>query len=423
MSELLAVIDANNFYVSCERVFNPKLVGKPVIVLSNNDGCVVARSNEAKKLGIKMGQPFFEIADLVKKHNVEFFSSNYKLYADLSSRVMAAIMHYFPEVEIYSIDEAFVKFDFLNSNEVMPYAKKVKDKIKQWTGIPVSIGIAKTKTLAKLANDYAKKHQETENVFNIHSVDDIDKFLEQFPVEDIWGIGGKLSAKFRQAGILTAKDLKYANPSVVDKIAHINGLRTQDELNEKIAYEVEIDSPAKKSITCSRSFGEKVENIEPLETAISNFAEQAALKLREQQSVCRMLVVFLQTSRFDKKLYFNARETFFENYTNYSAQIIEAAVNSIRAIYRRGFRYQKCGVILADIQPENSIQFSLFENEEVRNKKSDIIKRYDKLNAKYGKGTLIFASSALQNDQWKMIRNRLSPEYTTSWKDLLTIKI
>jgi len=423
MSDLLAVIDANNFYVSCERVFNPKLIGKPVIVLSNNDGCVVARSNEAKKLGIKMGEPFFKIEEFAQKNGIYFFSSNYKLYADLSARVMSTIMRFFPDVEIYSIDEAFVSFNFLRQEEVIPYAKKVRSIIQQWTGIPVSIGIAKTKTLAKLANDFAKKNPETEGVFNICRVINIDDFLEMFPIQDVWGVGSRLTSKFYRAGVKTAKDLKYCDPKIVDSIAHINGLRTQAELNEKKSYEIENITQPKKSITCSRSFGERVDDLETLETAISNYAEQAALKLRQQGSVCGAVIAFLQTSRFDENLYFNAGEKIFENYTNYAGHIISASKDILKKIYRPGFRYQKCGVILTNIAQENESQLSLFEDENIARKQKEIIQTYDKINARYGKNAIGFASSFDKKDKWKMIRKRISPDYTADWNQLLIIKI
>ncbi len=419
----IAVIDANNFFVSCERIFNPKLNGKPVVVLSNNDGCVVARSNEAKKLGIKMGEPFFKIQHFVKLYGVKYFSSNYKLYGDISARIMNVIMQFFPEVEVYSIDEAFVYFDFLENDKINDYAKKVRNIILKWIGIPVSIGISTSKTLAKLANDYAKKHPETEGVFNTDDVENIDEFLKIFPVEDIWGVGRRISVKLNKNGIYTAKDLKYADAKLVDNIFHINGLRTQSELNGFTAYDVEDEIKPKKSITCSRSFGNKVTSLYILEEAISNYTTQAALKLRNQNSLCKAILIFLTTSRFVDNRYFNSNIVVFSNPTNYTPLMIDCAIQSLRKIYREGYEYNKCGVILLDIVSDSEYQVDMFYNDELNDKRNKVMKTVDFINQNFGKNTLSFASNYSKEKVWVMQRNHLSKEYTTNWEQLLTIKI
>lgn len=422
-NRIVAVIDANNFFVSCERIFNPKLNGKPVVVLSNNDGCVVARSNEAKKLGIKMGEPFFKIQHLVKLYDVKYFSSNYKLYGDISARIMNIIMEFVPDVEIYSIDEAFVYLDFLPLDKISEFAYNLRSIILQWVGVPVSIGISTSKTLAKLANDYAKKNPETNGVFNTNDVDDIDEFLKAYPVEEIWGVGRKISVKLNRNGIYTAKDLKYADTKLVDKIFHINGLRTQQELNEITTYEVENETKPKQSITCSRSFGNKITSLYILEEAISNYTTQAAIKLRNQNSLAKAILTFLTTSRFVENRYSNSDVFIFNNPTNYTPLLIDTAIKSLRKIYREGYEYNKCGVILLDLVPENEYQVDMFFEEELNNKRNKVMKTVDKLNDIYGKNTLGFASSFSKDKKWVMHREYLSNEYTTNWDQLLTIKI
>jgi len=423
MENKIAVIDANNFFVSCERVFNPKLKNKPVVVLSNNDGCVVARSNEAKKLGIKMGEPFFKIQSLVKIYDIKYFSSNYKLYGDLSARMMNIINEFCPDVEIYSIDEAFVNLNFLPDDKINDFAIKLKKTIEKWIGIPVSIGISSSKTLAKLANDYAKKNPSTNGILNTNDIENIDEFLNKFLVEDIWGVGRRISTKLYRNAIYTAKDLKYANPDIVDKIFHINGLRTQNELNGLSNYDVIAECSPKKSITCSRSFGNKVVDIEPLIEAVSNYTTQATLKLRQQNSLCKAILTFVSTSRFIENKYFNSDVQILENPTNYTPILIDKAVESIKKMYRKGYEYNKCGVILLNIISEDDYESDLFVDDNLNKKQNSLMKILDKINSNYGKNTISFASNLSKQKKWIMHREYLSNEYTTNWEQLLTIKI
>jgi len=306
MKEIFALVDCNNFYVSCERIFNPKLVGRPVVVLSNNDGCVVARSNEAKALNIGMGVPAFEVADLIKKHSIEVFSSNYTLYADMSRRVMETLATFAPEIEIYSIDEAFLNLAGFKS-PLADYGRQIQRTVKQWTGMPVSIGIAGTKTLAKIANHLAKRSAELDGVLDLSASANIEKVLAEVPLEKVWGIGIRSAIKLKRAGLKTALDLSKADISWIRNRFGVVGVRTVYELRGSCCYPLEDNPPARQSIVVSRMFGVPVESIEQLKEAAATYAARAGEKLREHSLAVNLQTVFVTTSRFIKNKYFNSR--------------------------------------------------------------------------------------------------------------------
>ncbi|MHC4495312.1 MAG: Y-family DNA polymerase, partial [Planctomycetota bacterium] len=316
MKNIFALVDCNNFYVSCERVFEPSLEGKPVVVLSNNDGCVVSRSNKAKRLGIGMGVAFFEVKDFAEKHGVEALSSNYTLYADMSRRVMETLCNFTPEIEVYSIDEAFLNLSGLGDN-LTGYCRKIRQTVKQWTGMPVSIGIARTKTLAKIANRIAKRSPEATGVFELTQCTHIDRALAQTKVENIWGVGIKTCIKLKRAGIKTALDLRGVDAEWMRQRFGVTGVRTIYELRGNRCYELEQEPPTKKGITVSRMFGRKVETVEELKEAIACYASRAGEKLREQGLVAGAMTVFVMTSRFvnPRKRYFNSHGISFPTAT------------------------------------------------------------------------------------------------------------
>lgn len=421
-NQIVAVIDCNNFFVSCERVFNPKLEGIPVIALSNNDGCIIARSNEAKKIGIKMGQPFFEARELILRHKVKYFSSNYKLYGDLSNRVMSTIKQLCHDVEIYSIDEAFVYFEKSFCGNFTEYARNMRRIITQWTGIPVSIGVSNTKTLAKLANELAKKNPEYNGVLNLLDYEDTDSILKKVTVGDIWGVGRKLTIKMNRVGIYNAFDLKKANSDMILKNFSITGLKTLDELNGKPCIELDTTPPPKKGITCSRSFGVRVTKLSELKEAVSSYVTRASEKLRSQNSVTGAILTFVMTGKHSSEQYYNSDIEFFATPTEFTPKLINAAHKSLEKIYKENIPYKKAGVILLDIYPKNDFQSSIFETENPTESENRIMNLIDSVNRLHGKDSITFASTGT-NRRWRMLREHVSPEYTTDWNQLLTIKI
>lgn len=419
MKKVFALVDCNNFYVSCERVFNPKLEGKPVVVLSNNDGCIIARSNEAKALGIKMGEPFFKSKPLIKKHNVKVFSSNYALYGDLSCRVMDVLQEMEPDVEIYSIDEAFLYMP--HSKKITEYAKNIKKRVKQCVGIPVSVGIAPTKTLAKLANRLAKNSLYHDGVFDFTDHERIDELLSGVGVEDVWGIGRRYTKKLNMHGIYTALHLKNANDTWIRKNLTITGLRTVMELRGIPCISLENIQASKKSIVSSKSFGSPVSSLTDLTEAVSTYTSRAAEKLRNQKSIAGGLHVFIATNRFktDRPQYSNSEMVILPEPTSSTPALIAAAVKCLKNIYRPGYEYQKAGVMLTDIVSETCQQRNLFMQSS--DDKAPLMKALDKINAKWGRHTLQYAVSGFKKP-WKFKQTRKSPAYTTRWADLPIVK-
>jgi DNA polymerase V len=412
--EIFALVDCNNFYVSCERVFNPKLEGKPIVVLSNNDGCVVARSNEAKALGIGMGVPAFEVEGIITKNNVEAFSSNYTLYADMSSRVMETLSTLTPDIEIYSIDEAFLNLSSINCS-LTDYGRKIQQAVKQWTGMPVSVGIGHTKTQAKIANSIAKKSARANGVMDLTSFDCLDEVLAETPVEKIWTIGIRTTIRLKRAGIETALALRDTDINWIRQKFGVVGVRTIYELKGICCYPLEHNPPVKKSITVSRMFGKPVESIDELKEAIASYASRAGEKLRQQHLAASIITIFVTTSRFTIRRYFNSHTLEFPVATNDTMEIIRAALLCMERLYRRGFAYKKAGIIFNALVHEERVQKNLFDNID-REKSRRLMKVIDAVNARPD-CSVRWAAEGL-NQAWKVEFKRRSKRYTTCWDEL-----
>lgn len=414
-SPVFALVDCNNFYASCERVFNPKLNGRPVIVLSNNDGCVVARSNEAKALGIGMAVPEFMVRDTILAHHVQVFSSNYALYGDMSQRVMETLQQFCPDLEIYSIDEAFLSLSGFRSKNFSEYARTIRSTVKRWTGLPVSIGIAETKTLSKIANDIAKKTPG--GVFDLLTCSDRETWLGQTAVSDVWGIGKAHTQFLHQHGIKTALQLRQADDQFIRNHMGIVGLRLVMELRGVSCFELEQCPPPKKGITCARSFGKAITQLPEMEEAISNYVTRAAEKVRAEKLAVTNLSVFLHTNQFkDVAQYSNSIALKLPVGTDTTHELIAAALQGIRKIWRDGFAYKKAGVMFVGLVPASQVQADLFDGKDrIRSKK--LMAALDSINGRFGSGTLQYASSGIAKE-WKATFNRRSPAFTTSWDEL-----
>jgi len=421
MKYIFALVDCNNFYVSCERIFAPSLEGRPVVVLSNNDGCVVSRSNEAKKLGIGMGVAFFKVKDLVVKSGLVALSSNYTLYADMSRRVMDTLCNFTPEIEVYSIDEAFLNLSGFG-DDLTDYGRKIRQTVKQWTGMPVSIGIAETKTLAKIANRIAKHSPEAAGVFELTEQSRIDEALAQTSVEHIWGIGIRTCIKLKREGIKTALALRGVDVEWMRRRFGVTGVRTVYELRGMSCYELEDQPPAKKGITVSRMFGRKVETVEELKEAIATYATRAGEKLREGGLAAGAMTVYVMTSRFvnPKKRYFNSRGVYFPVATNYTPKLIEYATRMIQRLYKKGFLYAKAGLILGDIVPEGKVQGNLFDQAD-RQKSRRLMRAIDAVNLKLPDSRLIWAAEGI-DQPWQTKFAKRSKRYTTRWDELAEVE-
>ncbi len=423
---IYALVDCNNFYVSCERVFHASIQNKPVIVLSNNDGCVVARSNEAKKLGIKMGQPVFECEELIKKRNIRVFSSNYSLYADMSARVMNVLAQFSPRVEVYSIDEAFLDLSELNIDDLTDFGHVTKARVLQLTGIPVSVGIASTKTLCKIANETVKKDTHHDGVLDLTTLSDqaMDELLSNVAIEDVWGIGYKYSLFLMNHGILHAKDLKYADEKWIRRYLTVVGERTVLELRGTACIPLETQRPAKKGIMCSKSFGRDVTRLEELEEVVATYAARAAEKLRSQDSLASCITVFVRTNAFkkDSPQYSNSFSLRIPYPTAFTPELIRYALNALKAMYKDGYNYKKAGVYLTKIVPREGIQPDLFSEFSLYNyyRQARLMHIVDAINKIYGRDTLFFAVQGITRS-WKMRQSRLSARFTTQWSEILTI--
>ena len=421
MKYMFALVDCNNFYVSCERIFEPSLEGRPVVVLSNNDGCVVSRSNEAKKLGIGMGVAFFKIKDMAEKHGVVALSSNYTLYADMSRRVMETLCNFTPEIEIYSIDEAFLNLSGFGDN-LTEYGRKIRQTVKQWTGMPVSIGIAGTKTLAKIANRIAKRSPEADGVFELTEQTHIGEALAQTAVEHIWGIGIRTCIKLKREGIKTAMALRGVDIEWMRRRFGVTGVRTVYELRGMSCYELEDQPPAKKGITVSRMFGRKVETLEELKEAIASYASRAGEKLRDEGLAAGAMIVYVTTSRFvdPQKRNFNSRGVNFPIATNYTPELIEYATGAIERLYKKGFLYAKAGLILGDIVPEGRVQGNLFDQAD-RQKSRRLMRAIDAVNLKLPDSPLIWAAEGI-DQPWQAKFAKRSKRFTTQWDELAEVE-
>ena len=414
------LVDCNNFFVSCERLFDPSLIGKPVVVLSNNDGCVISRSNEAKALGIPMGAAAFECEAIFKKHKVRVFSSNFALYADMSARVMQTLAQLSSDIEIYSIDEAFLFVPY--TTNFIKYGREMRAIVKQHTGIPISIGIAPTKTLAKVANKLAKKHPEYGGVFDITNYPAIDTLLAEFPVADVWGVGRQYNKLLLGHSIKSAKDLKYAPDAWVRKKMTIVGLKMVLELRGIPCFGLVDEDPAKQSITVSRSFGRLVSGKREIAEAVASYMSRAAEKLRRGKQLASTITVFIGTSRYhDSERYFNALSFSFSRAVDYTPTLLDAARECLDGLYRPGLFYKKAGVLLHDLVSQDQMQLTLDEPHIDYERQRDIMKMCDKINARFG-NVVSYASTGIDRS-WKAKRLLKSAHYTTNWHELLEIGI
>ena len=417
--KVFALIDCNAFYVSCERVFNPKLNNRPVVALSNNDGCIISRSKEAKALGIKMGVPLFKVKDIVEKEKVVVFSSNYTLYADMSRRVMNIISSSSPYTEIYSIDEAFVELSSLPI-DYESYAHQLRQTILQHTGIPVSIGIASTKTLAKIANHKAKKDDSLNGVCSLMNYNNIDQILELTEVGDVWGVGRRLSKKLINHGIHNAKLLKNCSDSWIRKMMSVNGLKTITELRGISCIPLEEYSMTRKSCCTTRSFGKLLTNLEDIEQAVTTFARRAAERIRSESLAASCVSVFVRTNPFDKKsaYYSNGASRTLSHPTHDSITIIETSLFLTKRIFKNNYQYKKAGVLLSGLCDESEIQETLFEKN--YNQNSDLMSAVDAINYRYGRDTLQMASECKVGN-WRQKRENCTRNYTTQIDRLLLV--
>jgi len=417
----IALIDVNNFYVSSERVFNPRLNGKPVVVLSNNDGCAVARSNEVKALGVAMGAPWFKLKDLARQHGIIALSSNYALYADMSNRVMNILREFSPDQEVYSIDESFLDLTGFQTRDLIRYGQHMRNRILKWTGLPVCVGIGATKTLAKLANHCAKKRTVFSGVcnFNAMSNDELDALLSQVEVGEIWGVGGKLAPRLQALGFKSVLDLKRANPEQLRKQFSVVMEKTIRELNGTVCIELEEIAPAKKQIMSSRSFGQTVRDYASLAESISLYISRAAEKLRRQQSFAGSIYVFIRTSPFrpHDPFYSNGLTIPLPSPTDDTRQLVSIALWGLKQIYRPNFNYAKAGVMLGELVPAQGVQGDMFSQIKTNPKSAVLMSTMDNINRKMGKGSIKLASEGFRRP-WKMRQENKSPSYTTSWNDL-----
>ena len=420
---MFALADCNNFFASCERVFRPDLQGKPVIVLSNNDGCAIARSNEAKALGIKMGDPYFKIKNLVEKHGVAVFSGNMSLYGNMSQRVRWILEEYAPAVEVYSIDEAFLDLRGISNVDFDKYAKDISARCWKMTSIPVSVGIAPTKTLAKIASKLCKQYPKLRGGCYMHRPQDIEKVLRKFPIEDVWGIGRKSSAKLQARYIKTAYDFTQFPEAAVQKMMGITGVRTWKELQGIPCIEFEDGFEAKQSICVSRSFSSEIYDMKELQEQIANFASTMAEKLRKQHSVTSEIAVFAYTNRFKENLpqTHSSALVSFNTPTAEQRTIVSGAVQATRELFRHGYGYKKAGVIASGIQDEGEIVHSLFEDTEAIEKEHKITSALDAINRMYGDGAVRLAVQG--SGHIRTTRQKQSPHYTTRWSDLPKVSV
>ena len=415
----IALVDCNSFYVSCERLFNLKIRNVPVVVLSNNDGCVISRSTEAKALGIKMGEPYFKVKELVKKNNVQIFSSNYSLYGDLSRRVMRVLKGFSDKIEIYSIDEAFIDLSHIKDEMTEEYGKKIRERVLKWTGIPTSVGISCTKTLSKVANHVAKKNKAGV----IFLKKDIDEILKKFEISDVWGVGRQLSKLYIKNGIDNAYKLKNISNTWVKKSTNVLGAKTVMELRGIPCIDLETEETKRKSCCVSRSFGKKVESLDKLKESITTHCLNAAEKIRTDKQTTRAVTVFIRTSPFDKnrKYYSNSITIELPVDTNNSLELVKTAINGLNKIYKYGYFYQKAGIILSKLKNSSEKELNLLAPI-LENKSKTLMKAIDFTNAKYGRNAISIAQAGINND-WKMRREHSSKIDTASFDSLPKISI
>ena len=422
---LIALVDCNNFYVSCERVFRPDLLNKPIAVLSNNDGCIVSRSQEVKALGIKMAVPIHQVQHLIKRHKIQLFSSNYTLYADMSNRVMQCLEHYTPQLEIYSIDESFLDLTGVCPRDAIAYGHKIKQTVQCNTGIPVCVGIAPTKTLAKLANYAAKKWHKTGGVLDLSNPIRREKLMRLVPVNEVWGIGRQTTKRLQLMGINSAYDLATQPVNEIQAQFNIVVARTMMELNGIICLSLEDITPDKQQIVCSRSFKRRLTQYQELADALSSFCSRAAEKLRQQNSVTHSINVSIRTNphNANEPQYQRSNSMVLKQATSDTRRIITIAKQLLKDIFRSGYRYQKCSVQLGHIQPASQLkQIDLFELAEnnILYKSNALMTTVDQINQRFPKG--IAVSTTGISNSWQTPVEFLSQHYTTNWNELAIVK-
>jgi len=415
----IALIDCNSFYVSCERLFNPKIRNKPVVVLSSNDGCIISRSNEAKALGIKMGEPYFKAKDIILKNNVHIFSSNYSLYGDLSRRVMRTLKRFDSKIEIYSIDEAFLNLSNFPDDKVEEVGKEIRSIVLQWTGIPTSIGIAKTKTLSKVANHIAKKTKS--GVVSLIGIKDIDPILEKVEINDVWGVGKQLTKFFVQNGIHNAKQLKNISNTWIKKNSNVLSSRTAMELRGISCIPLETQSLKRKSCVVSRSFAKKVEKLQELQESVTSYCLNAAENIRSESLIAKSITIFIRTSPFQNQFayYSNSKTIDLPIATDNSIEIVKTALTGLKYIFKNGYRYQKAGIMLSGLCSSQGSKnlFSSIKDNKIKN----LMKTIDNTNYRFGRSTLSLASAGI-NKKWNIKKQYSSKIDTADFNFLQTIK-
>lgn len=422
MSAVFGLVDCNNFYVSCERVFDPALEGRPVVVLSNNDGCIISRSAEAKALGIAMGAPLFEARPLIEKHDVAVYSSNYALYGDMSQRVMASLAGFAPAVEVYSIDEAFLDLSGFVRRDLTAHGRDIRGAVGQWTGIPVSVGIGATKTLAKLASEIAKKSAAADGVYRLTG-SARRRVLAQTPLPAIWGIGNRLAARLKGDGLHTALDLHDAADGWIRRRMGVVGLRTAMELRGISCLDMETQPADRKSAIVSRSFARPLERFDDLHDAVMAFAARAAEKLRRERLLGGSVTVFVRTNRFNPReaQYRNAATVALEFPSSHTSDIGRAAAKALEGLFRPGYRYKKAGVMMCDLIGESRVQPDLFAAAADGDRAKRLMEAFDEINRRLGRGAIGYGSAAVRRG-WRTQRTRLSPGYTTDWNGLPVVR-
>lgn len=417
-AKAIALVDCNNFYASCERIFNPKLKDKPLVILSNNDGCVIARSNEAKAIGIKMGEPLHQCMHLIKKHQVQTLSSNFSLYGDISDRVMQTLSNFTNNIEIYSIDEAFLALKAIPENKLYSYGRRMHHTVKQWTGIPISVGIAPTKTLAKIASKISKDYSGYDGVFSTYSQKNLDHLLSYIKVEDIWGIGYRSADFLRRHYIHSALDLARAPDSWVRKHMSISGLRTVMELRGIPCIDLEDKPSSPKSIACSRSFTTSLSNFQSLRESIATFVSRAAEKLRKKNLSASFVYVSIRTNKFNKeeKQYANSIGIEINPTSSSTAELIKSACKGLEQIYKQGYKYKKAGIVLSGLIPSGSHQANFF-NSKNQETSDSLMQTLDNINKRWGAGSIQYGSLGLESRLFGE-QNHKSPRFTTQWTEI-----
>ena len=418
----IALVDCNSFYVSCERLFNPSIIKKPVIVLSSNDGCVISRSTEAKALGIKMGEPYFKVEKIIKKNDVKVFSSNYSLYGDISRRVMKTLKQFSPQMEIYSIDEAFLNLSSIRDENLFEHGNKIRKTVLKWTGIPTSIGIATTKTLSKAANYIAKKEQS--GIVNLINTKQIDQILKEIEINEVWGVGRQLTKFYIKNGIHTAYQLKNMHNNWIKKNTNVLGSRTAMELKGIPCVSLKEHQEKRKNCCVSRSFGRKVTKLEELSESVTTHCLNAAEKIRSDNQTTKRITVFIRTSPFqkDKNYYANSKDIDLPVRTNDSIELVKQALIALQYIYRKGYKYQKAGIIFSGLNEVDIYKKNLFSSINNEEKRKKLMKAIDYTNIKYGRHALSIAQAGLRK-KWNIKRQHSSKIDTACFDFLPTIKI